>query len=192
MNKFLFIIFAIFSMLNVTAQQVPQFSQNMFNKLANNPGFSGSRGLVATSVLHRSQWIGFGDGNSAGASTQNFSVDAEIPFLHGGVGLNIVKDDIAQFSNLGLQASYAYRIEMPTGQIGMGMSIGVFQSGIDGSLLNPSQLGDQAIPSSDAKGSNIDFGTGIYFNTQDIYIGFSSLHLNEPTIEHAKGSGLSP
>ena len=187
MNKFLLIIFAVFSMLNVTAQQVPQFSQNMFNKLANNPGFSGSRGLVATSVLHRSQWLGFGDGNSAGASTQNFSVDAEIPFLHGGVGLNIVKDDIAQFSNLGLQASYAYRIEMPSGQIGMGMSIGVFQSGIDGSLLNPSQSGDQAIPSSDAKGSNIDFGTGIYFNTQDIYIGFSSLHLNEPTIEWSNG-----
>ncbi len=187
MNKFLLIIFSFFSMLSVTAQQVPQFSQNMFNKLANNPGFSGSRGLVATSVLHRSQWIGFGDGNSAGASTQNFSIDAEIPFLHGGIGLNIVKDDIAQFSNLGLQASYAYRIEMPTGQIGMGMSIGVFQSGIEGSLLNPSQSGDQAIPSGDAKGSNIDFGTGIYFNTQDIYIGFSSLHLNEPTIEWSNG-----
>lgn len=187
MNKFLLLLFAVFSLLNVSAQQVPQFSQNMFNKLANNPGFSGSRGLVATSVLHRSQWIGFGDGNSAGASTQNFSIDADIPFLHGGIGLNIVKDDIAHFSNLGLQASYAYRIELPAGQIGMGMSIGVFQSGLEGSSLNPSQSGDQAIPSGDAKGSNIDFGTGIYFNTEDIYIGFSSLHLTEPTIEWTNG-----
>tara|TARA_B100000963_G_scaffold96486_2_gene83278 strand:+ start:10465 stop:11400 length:936 start_codon:yes stop_codon:yes gene_type:complete len=188
MNKFILIIaFTAFCLIDMSAQQVPQFSQNMFNKLANNPGYAGSRGLVATSVLHRSQWIGFGENNSAGASTQNFSIDAEIPFLKGGVGLNIVKDDIAQFSNLGLQASYAYRIELPYAQIGMGLSIGVFQSGLDGSLLNPSQSGDQAIPSGDAKGSNLDFGTGLYFNTQDVYVGFSSLHLTEPTIEWTNG-----
>ena len=117
----------------VSAQQVPQFSQNMFNKLANNPGFAGSRGVIATSVLHRSQYMGFGEGGSA-ISTQNFSVDAEIPFLNGGVGLNIVKDEIAQFSNLGLQASYAYRTELGIGQLGLGMSVGMYQSGLDGSF----------------------------------------------------------
>ena len=91
MNKILVLLLSLLLVMDVFAQQDPQFSQNMFNKLANNPGFAGSRGNVATSVLHRSQWIGF----EGSPSTQNFSIDAEIPFLNGGVGLNIVNDKIA-------------------------------------------------------------------------------------------------
>ena len=99
MNRILVLLLALLSVVSVSAQQDPQFSQNMFNKLAKNPGFAGSRGVIATSVLHRSQWMGFGD-DGAAASTQNFSVDAELPFLYGGVGLNVVKDNIAGFGPL--------------------------------------------------------------------------------------------
>ena len=176
-------------MVLVSAQQDPQFSQNMFNKLANNPGFAGSRGNIATSVLHRSQWMGF----EGAPTTQNFSIDAELPFLHGGVGLNVVKDNIAEFSNLALQASYAYRTELGVGQIGMGMSVGMYQSGINGGALKPAQIGDNAIPTGEVKGSSLDIGAGIYFNTQDFYIGLSSAHMTEPTIEWTDGQdfGLS-
>ena len=80
MKKIIILILALFSSDIVSAQQDPQFSQNMFNKLANNPGFAGSRGLIATSILHRSQWMGFGD-DGAAISTQNFSIDAELPSL---------------------------------------------------------------------------------------------------------------
>ena len=41
------------------SQQVPQFSQNMFNKLANNPGSAGSSDAINATLLHRSQWMGF-------------------------------------------------------------------------------------------------------------------------------------
>lgn len=107
MNRILIIALVVFSLKSASAQQDPQFSQNMFNKLANNPGYAGSESGISTSVLHRSQWMGFGD-DGAAASTQNFSVNSEIPAINGGVGLNIVKDNIASFSNLGIQASYAY------------------------------------------------------------------------------------
>jgi type IX secretion system PorP/SprF family membrane protein len=159
----------------------------MFNKLANNPGFAGSRGVIATSILHRSQYMGFGDQGGAAVSTQNFSIDAELPFLYGGVGLNVVKDNIAQFSNLGLQASYAYRTELGVGQIGMGMSVGMFQSGLDGNKLNAAQSGDNAIPLSSVSGSKLDIGAGIYYNTQDVYIGISSSHMTEPVVEWSDG-----
>tara|TARA_B100001540_G_C15776297_1_gene628813 strand:+ start:194 stop:1084 length:891 start_codon:yes stop_codon:yes gene_type:complete len=173
--------------LCVDAQQDPQFSQNMFNKLANNPGFSGSRGGIATSVLHRSQWIGFGSEGGAAVSTQNFSVDAALPFLYGGVGLNIVTDKVAGYNNLGLQTSYAFRTELGLGQIGMGMSAGIFQSGLNGGFLNPATSGDPVIPTGDVQGSALDLGVGFYYNTQDVYIGFSSTHLTEPTIEWSDG-----
>ena len=185
MKKIIILILAVIS-VTVSAQQDPQFTQNMFNKLANNPGFAGSRGVIATSILHRSQWLGFSEG-AAGASTQNFSIDAELPFLYGGVGLNVVKDKIAQFSNLGLQVSYAYRTELGVGQIGMGMSVGMFQSGLDGTKLNASQSGDNAIPLSSVSGSKLDIGAGIYYNTQDVYIGISSSHMTEPVVEWSDG-----
>jgi type IX secretion system PorP/SprF family membrane protein len=185
MKKIIILILAVIS-VSVSAQQDPQFTQNMFNKLANNPGFAGSRGVIATSILHRSQWIGFSE-NGAGASTQNFSIDAELPFLYGGVGLNVVKDNIAEFSNLGLQASYAYRTELGVGQIGMGMSVGMFQSGLDGTKLNAAQAGDNAIPLSSVSGSKLDIGAGVYYNTQDVYIGISSSHMTEPVVEWSDG-----
>jgi len=183
MKKIFILILGVVSVITVSAQQDPQFSQNMFNKLANNPGFAGSRGNIATSVLHRSQWMGF----EGAPTTQNFSIDAELPFLHGGVGLNVVKDNIAEFSNLALQASYAYRTELGVGQIGMGMSVGMYQSGINGGALKPAQIGDNAIPTGEVKGSSLDIGAGIYYNTQDFYIGLSSAHMTEPTIEWTDG-----
>ena len=187
MKKIIILILAVISVITVSAQQDPQFTQNMFNKLANNPGFAGSRGVIATSILHRSQYMGFGDQGGAAASTQNFSIDAELPFLYGGVGLNVVKDNIAQFSNLGLQVSYAYRTELGVGQIGMGMSVGMFQSGLDGNKLNAAQSGDNAIPLSSVSGSKLDIGAGIYYNTQDVYIGISSSHMTEPVVEWSDG-----
>jgi len=190
MKKIIILILAVISVITVSAQQDPQFTQNMFNKLANNPGFAGSRGVIATSILHRSQWIGFSD-DGAAASTQNFSIDAELPLLYGGVGLNVVKDNIAQFSNLGLQASYAFRTELGVGQIGMGMSVGMYQSGLNGGALKPAQVGDNAIPTGDVKGSSLDIGAGIYYNTEDVYIGLSSAHMTEPTIEWSDGQDFN-
>lgn len=186
MNRIFVLLLVLLSADFLFAQQDPQFSQNMFNKLGNNPGFSGSRGVVATSVLHRSQWMGFSEDGSA-VSTQNFSVDAEIPFLNGGVGLNVVKDNIAQFSNLGLQASYAYRVKLGIGQLGLGMSVGMYQSGVDGTAFNPAQTGDDAIPLNSVSGSKLDLGAGAYFNTQDMYIGVSSTHMSEPIVEWSDG-----
>ncbi len=186
MKRILILILTGLSAIIVSAQQEPQFSQNMFNKLANNPGFSGSRGLIATSILHRSQWMGFAD-DGAAVSTQNFSVDAELPFLYGGVGLNVTKDQVAQFSNLGIKGSYAFRTELGLGQIGMGMSVGIFQSGLDGSALNAAETGDRAIPMNSVNGSKLDIGAGIYYNTQDVYIGISSSHMNEPKVEWSDG-----
>jgi len=185
MRKIFIIILGVLSVITVSAQQDPQFSQNMFNKLANNPGFAGSRGYVATSVLHRSQWMGF----EGAPTTQNFSIDAEFPAIHGGVGLNIVKDEIGYGGSLGLQFTYAYRTDLGEGQLGAGLSLGMLQSGLNGSELNP-VVPDPSVPTTDVKGSKMDFGFGVYYNTQDVYIGLSSSHLTAPEIEWTEGNKL--
>ena len=184
MNRISVLLLALLSVFSVSAQQDPQFSQNMFNKLANNPGFAGSRDAISTTLLHRSQWIGF----EGAPTTLNLSVDAPITMLHGGVGLNIVKDNIAQYSNLGLQVSYAYSRDLGNGQLGLGISFGMFQSGLDGTALKPAQPNDPVQPIGDVKGSTLDLGGGLYYNTEDVYVGLSTSHIAEPEIEYTLGS----
>jgi type IX secretion system PorP/SprF family membrane protein len=121
-------------------------------------------------------------------TTLNLSVDMPVEVLHGGIGLNIVSDAIAEYSNLGVQLSYAYQTDLGHGQLGIGASAGMFQSGLEGSNLNPADPENFATES----GSVMDFGGGLYYNTQDVYIGLSTLHITEPTIENEENIiGLS-
>ena len=50
----------VFSGSLALAQQDPQFSQNMFAKLAVNPGFAGANDAICATLLYRNQWTGFG------------------------------------------------------------------------------------------------------------------------------------
>ena len=90
--------------------------------------------------------------------------------MHGGIGLNIVSDAIAEYNNLGVQLSYAYQTDLGDGQLGIGASAGMFQSGLNGGNLIPSDIGDIAIPTGEVSGSALDFGGGLYYNTEDVYI----------------------
>ena len=176
MKKILILILGVFSAGLVSGQQDPQFTQNMFNKLANNPGSAGSKSAISTTMLHRSQYIGFAESGAA-IKTLNLSVDAPVRLLHGGVGLNIVKDDIAQYSNLGIQASYAYTRGLGNGQLGLGVSFGMIQAKVNGADFNPGNNNDPAIPQGEVSGSKMDLGAGLYYNTEA-----------EPTIEWSDGS----
>ena len=68
------------------AQQDPQFSQNMFTKLAINPGFAGANGAYCGTLLYRNQWTGFGGEPktflfSGDAYLESISTMAILPFF---------------------------------------------------------------------------------------------------------------
>ncbi|MBT7896845.1 MAG: type IX secretion system membrane protein PorP/SprF [Flavobacteriales bacterium] len=178
----LLLSFALF-FTELSAQQDAQFSQNMFNKLANNPGFAGSNQAISATGLFRSQWTGF----EGAPTTTNLSIHAPIDRIHGGLGLSVITEEIASFENTSIHLSYAYQTQLGTGQLGIGLSLGMYQSGLDGSNLNPSQTGDAAIPTGEAMGNAFDLGAGLYYNTQDVYFGLSTAHITEPAIDWSDG-----
>lgn len=184
MKKIIFILSLVIFISDISAQQDAQFSQNMFNKLANNPGFTGSNQAISVIGLFRDQWSGF----EGAPQTTNLSVHAPISALRGGLGLSVFSDQEGEYDNTNINLSYAYQTELAGGQLGIGLSFGMYQSGLDGSKLNPSQSGDNSIPTSEVTGNALDLGAGLYFNTQDVYFGLSSLHLNEPNIDVSDGS----
>ena len=177
MKKY-FLLFLLFSfVLHSKAQQDPQFSQYIFNNLSFNPGFAGSDEAICATALHRSQWVGFED---APVST-NFAVQSPLSLLNGGVGLNILTDKIGQNEFLSLNLSYAYQVELSGGKLGIGLSIGVIQDEIDGSNII-TQNPDPSIPTSVDKASGLDLGMGLFYNSEKLYAGLSTKHLNQPTI----------
>ena len=177
MNKYILILVFPFLALFANAQQDPQFSQYIFNNLSINPGYAGSNNAICATGLNRTQWIGF---EGAPAST-NLSVEAPVSMLHGGLGLNVLTEKIGNNQILGLNLAYAYRKSLANGELGIGLALGVFQSGIEDGYKTEEE-GDVAIPVSGDKASAFDLGFGLHYKSEKLYVGLSTKHLNEGTL----------
>ena len=101
MKKIIFILSLALFINDISAQQDAQFSQNMFNKLANNPGFTGSNQAISVIGLFRDQWSGF----EGAPQTTNLSVHAPISALRGGLGLSVFSDQEGEYDNTNINLS---------------------------------------------------------------------------------------
>ena len=68
------------------AQQLPQFTQYMYNTISINPAYAGSRETISVVGLHRSQWVGF----SGGPITQTLSAHAPLRNEKIGIGVSLI------------------------------------------------------------------------------------------------------
>ncbi len=175
------------------SQQDPQFSQHMFTQLSFNPAYTGSHGQICVTALHRQQWFGF-DG---APEISVFNFDAAIsPFnIDAGVGLSIIQDQIGFNNNLGANLSLAYRFDAWDGQFAIGASGGLINYSLSpnwsipsGTDVHTSISGDPDIPQEVKNEMALDISAGVYFNTDELYIGLSSTHLNEPSFVPTAGN----
>ena len=72
------------------AQQDPQYSNFMYDKLSVNPGYAGINGMYCGTVMYRNQWLGF-DG---APKTILLNLDGSISAIRGGVGLTFYNDKL--------------------------------------------------------------------------------------------------
>jgi type IX secretion system PorP/SprF family membrane protein len=164
------------------AQQDPQFSQNMFTKLAVNPGFAGASGGYCGTLLYRNQWTGFG----GEPKTMLLTADAELDVIHGGAGLTVVAaDNLGVNKNLMARLAYAYRTDLGEGNIGIGLDLGLMQESLNGDKLVYNDQGDQNIPTGSVSGNSFDMGLGVYYNTEKLFVGASASHLTEGDIKYS-------
>jgi len=175
------------------SQQDPQLSQNMFSKLSYNPAYTGSHGKICVTALHRQQWYGF----EGAPEISVFNFDAAInPFgINSGVGLSIVQDKVGFNDNLGANLSLAYRFELWDGDFAIGVNGGIINYSLNpnwkipsGTSIHSAVSEDPAIPSKVEDEMALDLSFGIYYNTDELYIGLSSTHLNEPTFQPKEGN----
>src|SRR6218665_558866 len=85
------------------AQQEVMYSQYMFNTLAINPSYAGSRDVLSLTALGRYQWIGV----PGSPNTHSFSLDMPIKNEKMGLGLTAFNDAIGIANNTGINLAYA-------------------------------------------------------------------------------------
>ncbi len=202
MKKLLNIVILLGFVAMAYAQQAPQYSFNMFNHMAVNPGFAGANGGICAKGIYHEQWMGFDDA----PNTMVLAVDMETKSINSGVGLNIIQDRSGYNKNLYLNGNYAYRLRVGNdGSLGLGLSLGLVQNAIGGEWVTPNQLNnpnashndDGLIPQQESH-MNFDAGFGAFYQMaidkyNQFYAGLSFMHLTQPTFvtdAGAKGNYL--
>jgi len=161
-------------------QQDPKFTQNMFMTPYYNPGAVGSSDKICLGAAFRNQWTGLPDA----PTTTTFT--AHMPFslfgMSHGVGINLTNDRLGFSNDFLFSASYAYRMDLGTGKLGIGLNVGVANQSLEPEWFGADVItpdGDPSIPSTGGSVFGFDMGLGVFYNTDNMYVGVSTTHLNQ-------------
>jgi len=166
------IAFLSITVWGLKAQQDAQYTQYMYNTLAVNPAYTGSRGVLSVNALHRSQWVGL-DG---APTTQTININSPVG-KRIGLGLSIVNDKIGNGTNQDTYFDAVFSYTIPTSETGK-LSFGL-KAGGHSLNLDFTQLRNYNNEANVIGTGNIDnkfapnFGAGIYYHTDHFYAGVS-------------------
>ncbi|MDO6759569.1 type IX secretion system membrane protein PorP/SprF [Tamlana sp. 2_MG-2023] len=153
------------------AQQLPQFTQYMYNTISINPAYAGSREALSIVGLHRSQWVGF----KGGPITQTLSINTPLRNDRIGLGLSFMEDDLGPQNFTYLYGDFSYSI--PTGKNGklsFGVKGGFTQFSFDSNFrVDPDNQNDPLIYGTEDRWSP-NIGAGVYWSTNRLYFGLSA------------------
>ncbi len=171
------------------AQQMPVYTQFMFNSYVFNPAVAGTNDYYQVRLNNRFQWTGIPDA----PQTNSLSIYGPHAEKDMGFGGYIFNDATGPTSRNGLYGSYAYNLLLNDDiRFSMGLSAGILQNRVDGSkitLLDPS---DQAMPNSVTSSFSPDATVGIYLYSPTFHAGFSAHQLFGNTLNlFEEGTGLN-
>ncbi|HEX2618196.1 MAG TPA: PorP/SprF family type IX secretion system membrane protein, partial [Flavobacteriales bacterium] len=164
------------------AQQDPQFTQYMFDRLSINPAVAGTSGNLCATLLLRQQWSGF----EGAPKTGLINLQGPIQKINSGVGLSVYFDKLGQENTTAARAHYAYHFR-PGGGLGI-LSVGVY-AGLTSRTLESKWVAvdpvgtDDAIPDAGKSSSGFDLGAGIYYQNPKLWVGLSSTQLPEAELK---------
>ncbi|MES2560867.1 MAG: type IX secretion system membrane protein PorP/SprF [Bacteroidota bacterium] len=154
------------------AQQEAMYSQYMFNMMAVNPAYAGSREVLSITGLARAQWVGL-----EGAPVSNtLSLDMPIKDKRVGLGAQVFNDKIGIMSNSGFYGSYAYRIRFQKSTLSFGLQGGFVHFTANYAQVRlsstPSVVPDKAFQEN-ASIMIPSAGAGLFLNNDNYYVGAS-------------------
>ncbi|KAA1242811.1 type IX secretion system membrane protein PorP/SprF [Aquimarina sp. RZ0] len=162
--------------ITAEGQQDAQFTQYMYNTSSINPAYSGSRGMMSFSALHRQQWLSV----EGAPTTQTFTFDTFLNKKNVGLGFSVVNDKINPTTETYFSADFSYTI--PIGgnrKLSFGTKIGAQVINVDLINLSRETINDTAYDTNIENRFNPNIGAGVYYHTNRFYMGISIPNLLE-------------
>lgn len=164
--------FLLISCTFTFAQQLPQFSQYMFNTISINPAYAGSRETISIVGLHRSQWVGL----EGAPTTQTLSINSPLKNEKIGLGLSIINDELGFENFVYAYADFSYTIN--TGEktkLAFGLKAGFTHYNLDSvGFLDQESVYLDPFFSNFSNRWNPNVGIGLFLHTNKWYIGLST------------------
>ncbi len=152
------------------AQQLPQFTQYMYNTIAVNPAYAGSRDALSIVGLNRNQWAGF-DG---GPQTTTLSIHSPLRNEKIGLGLSLINDKSGYESLTYIYTDFSYTIQANEDvNVSFGLKAGLTTYKLASELYNSAFTGGDQYFNERLDRVNPNIGAGILFHTDKWYLGLS-------------------
>ncbi len=163
------------------SQQDAQYTQYMYNMSVINPAYTTDNiGVINFGVLHRTQWVGVDGAPKSSNLFVHTPINEKIE-----VGLSLINDNIGDVvKENNLFADFAYKLDLEEhGNLSFGLKAGFTFFDVDflGFNLESGDIFTDPDFATNISQSFFNMGAGIYFNTDNYYVGLSI-----PTILNAK------
>jgi len=165
-------------------QQVPQYSQYIFNPVFINPAYAGYKQQLYLQSYYRKQWTG------VTGSPETFAVagDTYLENSQFGVGGQFLTDKLGAQRTVAAYGNLAYHLRLSdTKFLSFGVGAGVVNSQVDGSMLNPDIVDDPSIPLSKERMTYPDLKLGLFLYDDNYYVGISADQMLSSVVDFDKG-----
>ncbi len=172
MKKFYLLISVLFvGMWSTQAQQLPQFTQYMYNTISINPAYAGNRDAFSLTALNRNQWAGI----SGAPRTQTLSIHSPLRNEQIGLGLSVINDKTGYENYTYLYGDFSYTINVSQDvTLSFGLKAGLSYYDLDEDLFTePTVLQDPFFREQFNKWTP-NFGAGLFLSSQKWYVGLSA------------------
>ncbi len=194
-------VFIIVGIQGVTAQQLPQYTQYVFNNYLLNPAVTGIENYTDVKMGYRSQWTGldgapvtsylsinapigqnFIEGDAMGSveagginpSSRMYTQYYQAAEPHHGIGFSVVSDKAGPITQTNIDASYAYHLGLaPRLNLAVGVSAGINHISLNTSEITLATPLDPAITNGNNSQWKPDVGIGAWLYSSDYYVGLS-------------------
>jgi type IX secretion system PorP/SprF family membrane protein len=195
MKKIVLLVSFFFSIINVFAQQDPQYTHYMYNMNVVNPGYAtGTSSSLNLGSLYRTQWLGSVGGPETLTLFAHAPLNKKVE-----VGLSMISDDIGdgakKENNFYADVAYVLQLE-GNHKFSFGLKAGVttLQSNFNGFRLESGNADTDLAFAKDVNVTTPNIGVGAFYFTDRYYIGLSvpnllpSTHIEETSGINAIGS----
>lgn len=164
---------------NSYSQQEALFTHYMYNTLAVNPAYAGSRDALTMTALGRFQWVGF----KGAPTTQTFTAHAPLASNSFGIGVSFVNDNIGPTNTTSLYLDLAYRLKLDeNSRLCFGLKGGMNNYAARLGSVQTQEMNDAAF-SGTRSGLLPNAGFGIYYQRPRFYMGASIPKVVENTFK---------